>query len=185
MLASAASGNPLGILHARLSAGMNPLQRFVLASYGHALALFDEKLPVDGIARAECGELQLAFSPDETKRIDKLIALGWPPHVMRRVDAAEASSLAGIEVAHGGLWFPAGGWLVPPRLCAALAENPAIERLTDHKVKSLAAGKNGWLVRSGRLAWRMLLLRGPDRGGLHRISGEIAHPFSESAADAG
>jgi tRNA 5-methylaminomethyl-2-thiouridine biosynthesis bifunctional protein len=146
MLASAASGNPLGILHARLSAGMNPLQRFVLASYGHALALFDQKLPVDGIARAECGELQLAFSPDEAKRIDKLIALGWSPHVMRRVDAAEASSLAGIEVAHGGLWFPAGGWLVPPRLCAALAGNPAIERLTDHKVKSLAAGKNGWLV---------------------------------------
>jgi tRNA 5-methylaminomethyl-2-thiouridine biosynthesis bifunctional protein len=146
MLASAASGNPLGILHARLSAGMNPLQRFVLASYGHALALLDEKLPVDGIARAECGELQLAFSPHETKRIDKLAALGWPPHVMRRVDAAEASSLAGIKVAHGGLWFPAGGWLVPPRLCAALAKNPAIERLTCHRVISLAPVKNGWLV---------------------------------------
>jgi tRNA 5-methylaminomethyl-2-thiouridine biosynthesis bifunctional protein len=145
-LASAASGNPLGILHARLSAGMNPLQRFILASYGHALALLDEKLPIDGIARAECGELQLAFSADETKRIDKLAALGWPPHVMRRVDAAEASSLAGIEVAYGGLWFPAGGWLVPPRLCAALAANPAIEQLSAYRVKSLAAVKDGWLV---------------------------------------
>ena len=41
-LASAASGNPVGILHARLSAGKNPLQRFVLASYGHALAFLDE-----------------------------------------------------------------------------------------------------------------------------------------------
>jgi tRNA 5-methylaminomethyl-2-thiouridine biosynthesis bifunctional protein len=145
-LASAASGNPIGILHARLSAGMNPLQRFVLASYGHALALLDEKLPIDGVARAECGELQLAFSADETKRIDKLVALGWPPQVMQRVDAAEASSLAGIEVAHGGLWFPAGGWLAPPRLCAALTENPAIERLTGRRVKSLAAVKDGWLV---------------------------------------
>ena len=29
------------------------------------------------------------------------------------------------------------------------------------------------------------LLRGPERGGLHRISGEIAPSFSESAADAG
>ncbi len=145
-LASAASGNPLGILHARLSAGMNPLQRFILASYGHALALLDEKLPADGIARAECGELQLAFSADEAKRIDKLVALGWPSHVMQRVDAAEASRLAGIELAHGGLWFPAGGWLVPPRLCAALAENLAIARLTGHRVKSLAPVKNGWLV---------------------------------------
>ncbi len=145
-LASAASGNPLGILHARLSAGMNLLQRFILASYGHALALLDEKLPIDGIARAECGELQLAFSADETKRIDKLAALGWPSHVMRRVDAAEASYLAGIEVAYGGLWFPAGGWLVPPRLCAALAANPAIEQLSAYRVKSLAAVKGGWRV---------------------------------------
>lgn len=145
-LASAASGNPLGILHARLSAGMNPLQRFILASYGHALGLLDEKLPIDGIARAECGELQLAFSADEAKRIEKLVALGWPPHVMRRVDAAEASRLAGIELAHGGLWFPAGGWLVPPRLCAALVEHPLITHITGHRVKSLAAMKNGWLV---------------------------------------
>ncbi|MDE2366059.1 MAG: bifunctional tRNA (5-methylaminomethyl-2-thiouridine)(34)-methyltransferase MnmD/FAD-dependent 5-carboxymethylaminomethyl-2-thiouridine(34) oxidoreductase MnmC, partial [Betaproteobacteria bacterium] len=145
-LASAASGNPLGILHARLSAGMGPLQRFILASYGHALALLDENLPVDGITRAECGELQLAFSADEAKRINKLATLGWPSHVMRRVDAAEASSLAGIELAHGGLWFPGGGWLVPPRLCAALAANPAITRLTGHRVKSLAAVENGWLV---------------------------------------
>ena len=92
---------------------MNTLQRFVLASYGHALALLDEKLPVDGVARAECGELQLAFSADEEKRIDKLSALEWPPHVMQRVDSAEASCLAGIELEHGGLWFPpAGGWFL-------------------------------------------------------------------------
>ena len=147
-LASAASGNSIGILHARLSAGMNPLQHFILASYGHALALLDEKLPIDGVARAECGELQLSFSPDEAKRIDKLAALDWPSHIMRRVDAAESSSLAGIQVAHGGLWFPAGGWVVPPRLCAALAATPAIERLTGHRVKSLTALKDGWLVKA-------------------------------------
>ena len=117
--------------------GHEPLQRFVLASYGHALALLDEKLPVDGIARAECGELQLAFSAGRKKRIDKLLALDWPPHVMQRVDAAEASSLAGIELAHGGLWFPAGGWLVPPRLCEALADHPAITRLTGTRVMAL------------------------------------------------
>ncbi|MDN5753599.1 MAG: bifunctional tRNA (5-methylaminomethyl-2-thiouridine)(34)-methyltransferase MnmD/FAD-dependent 5-carboxymethylaminomethyl-2-thiouridine(34) oxidoreductase MnmC [Nitrosospira sp.] len=145
-LAATASGNPRGILHTRLSAGMNPLHRFVLASYGHALALLDEKLPIDGIARDECGELQLAFSTEEARRIDKLAALGWPPHVLRRVDAAEASSLAGIELAHGGLWFPAGGWLVPPQLCGALAANPAIVRRTGHRVESLVAVDAGWRV---------------------------------------
>lgn len=143
-LAAAASGNPRGILHMRLSAGMNPQQRFVLASYGHALALLDETLPIDGITRAECGELQLAFSAEETKRIDKLAALGWPPHVLRRVDAPEASSLAGIDLAHGGLWFPAGGWLVPPQLCAELTASLAIVQRTGHRVESLTAVDAGW-----------------------------------------
>ena len=145
-LAKAASGNPRGILHARLSAGMNLLQHFVLASYGHALALLDEKLPVDNITRAECGELQLAFSPEETLRIDKLAALNWPSHLLQRVDAAEASNLAGIELAHGGLWFPAGGWLAPPQMCTALATNRAIVQHTGYRVESLTAVDAGWRV---------------------------------------
>jgi tRNA 5-methylaminomethyl-2-thiouridine biosynthesis bifunctional protein len=145
-LAAAASGNPRGILHARLSAGMNLQQRFVLASYGHTLALLDEKLPIDGIARAECGELQLAFSAEEKKRIDNLAALDWPPHILQYVDAAEASRLAGIELAHGGLWLPAGGWLVPPRICAALAENSAIVQRVGYRAESLAFVDAGWRV---------------------------------------
>jgi tRNA 5-methylaminomethyl-2-thiouridine biosynthesis bifunctional protein len=145
-LAAGASGNPRGILHTRLAAGMSSLQRFVLASYGHALALLDEKLLIDGVVRAECGELQLAFSAEEAKRIDKLAALDWPPHVLRRVDAAEASMLAGIELAYGGLWFPAGGWLVPPRMCAALVSSPAITQFTGHRVESLTAVDAGWRV---------------------------------------
>jgi tRNA 5-methylaminomethyl-2-thiouridine biosynthesis bifunctional protein len=145
-LAAGASGNPRGILHTRLSAGMNLLQRFVLASYGHALALLDEKLPIDGIARVQCGELQLAFSAEEAKRIDKLRALHWPQHILRYVDATEASCLAGIELAYGGLWFPAGGWVVPTRFCAELAANPAIVRRTSHRVESLTATNAGWQV---------------------------------------
>ena len=145
-LAAGASGNPSGVLHARLSAGMNPLHRFVLASYGHALALLDEKLPVDGIVRAECGELQLAFCAEEAERINKLAALGWPSHLMRRVDSREASRLAGIELLHGGLWFAAGGWLVPPQMCAALVNNPAITPYTGHLTESLSPIKSGWHV---------------------------------------
>jgi tRNA 5-methylaminomethyl-2-thiouridine biosynthesis bifunctional protein len=145
-LAAAASGNPRGILHIRLSAGTDSLQRFLLASYGHALALLDEKLPIDGIARAECGELQLAFSDREEKRIDRLAALDWPAHVLRRVDAAEASRLAGIELAHGGLWFPAGGWLVPPQMCAALAASPAIVQRIGYHAESLTAVESGWRI---------------------------------------
>jgi tRNA 5-methylaminomethyl-2-thiouridine biosynthesis bifunctional protein len=148
LLAAGASGNPIGLLHARLSAGMNALHRFVLASYGHALAVLDEKLPVDGVLRSECGELQLGFSAEEAKRIEKLAALDWPPHVFRPVDVVEASALAGIELAYGGLRFPGSGWLAPPQFCAALLESQAITLCPGRTVKSLTPTGHGWLVQA-------------------------------------
>jgi tRNA 5-methylaminomethyl-2-thiouridine biosynthesis bifunctional protein len=104
-LATAGSGNPRGILHARFGAGMNALHRFVLASYGHALALLDEAVPVDGVNRSECGLLQLAATEGEAKRIGKLAAQEWPAHLLQAVDSARASELAGLPVPHRGLWY--------------------------------------------------------------------------------
>jgi tRNA 5-methylaminomethyl-2-thiouridine biosynthesis bifunctional protein len=143
-LASAASGNPRGILHARFGAGMNALHRFVLASYGHALGLFDEALPADGEVRAECGLLQLACNETEQKRIARLTEQEWPPHLMQFVDADAASRLAGVEMTHGGLWFPGGGWVVPPALCDRLATHALIERRFDYRVEMLTQTDTGW-----------------------------------------
>lgn len=145
-LAAAASGNPRGILHARFGAGMNALHRFVLAAYGHALALLDGVLPVDGRDRAECGLLQLAATEAEAKRIDKLAAQEWPPHLLQAVDAAQASELAGLPLAQGGLWFPAGGWVVPPEVCARLARHPDIDLRLSSEVTTLQRTASGWRV---------------------------------------
>lgn len=143
-LATAASGNPRGILHARFGAGMNALHRFVLAAYGHALALLDEVLPVDGVQRAECGLLQLAATAAEAKRIGKLAVLDWPPHLLRVVNAEEASVLAGMSMTQGGLWFPAGGWVVPPEVCARLATHPNITLRMESEVITLERIVGGW-----------------------------------------
>jgi len=143
-LASAASGNPRGILHARFGAGMNTLHRFVLAAYGHALVLLDAVLPVDDVHRAECGLLQLAATDSEAKRIGKLATQEWPPHLLQAVDAEQASALAGLAMSHGGLWFPAGGWVVPPEVCARLAQHPNITLRLDSEVTTLERTANGW-----------------------------------------
>ena len=143
-LAAAASGNPLGILHARFGASDHPLHRFVLAAYGHALALYDAVLPADNRARGECGLLQLDFSAEEHRRIARLAEWEWPAHLLRVVDAAQASELAGMAMAHGGLWFPAGGWLVPPVLCERLASDARIERRYAHEVMQLTRIETGW-----------------------------------------
>ena len=143
-LATKGSGNPRGILHARFGAGMNALHRFVLAAYGQALALLDEAVPADGVQRSECGLLQLAATEAEAKRIAKLSAQEWPAHLLQAVDAATASELVGMKMAHGGLWFPGGGWVVPPQVCARLADHPRIVLRFGCEVTALERTASGW-----------------------------------------
>ncbi len=144
-LASGASGNPRGILHARFSAGMNPLHRFVLAAYGHALGLLDNVLPVDGKLRDECGLLQLDFSAAEQQRIGRLAAQDWPGTLMQFVDAQQASAHAGIPMRHGGLWFPGGGWIVPTAYCEHLI-SAGVNFLPGHTAAMLSPTAGGWQV---------------------------------------
>jgi len=144
-LTSGASGNPRGILHARFSAGMNPLHRFVLAAYGHALGLLDQVLPVDGKLREECGLLQLDFSTAERHRIGRLAAHDWPNSLMQFVDAQQASAHAGIPMRHGGLWFPAGGWIVPTAYCERLIST-GVHFLPGHTAATLDPAPGGWQV---------------------------------------
>ncbi len=145
-LASAASGNPRGVLHARFGAGAHPLHRLVLAAYGHALALDDDVLPVDGSVRAECGLLQLACTEGEATRIARMAEREWPPTLLQFVDARSASALAGVAMRYGGLWFPAGGWVVPARLCARLVEGAAVALRLGHAAQELARTGGGWRV---------------------------------------
>jgi tRNA 5-methylaminomethyl-2-thiouridine biosynthesis bifunctional protein len=123
---------------------MNALHRFVLASYGHTLALLDDAVPADGILRSECGVLQLAATEAEAKRIAKLSTQEWPVHLLQAVDAATASQRVGMEMAHGGLWFPAGGWVVPPQVCARLVDHPRITQRLGCEVTALERTTSGW-----------------------------------------
>lgn len=153
-LASCASGNPRGILHARFGAGENALHRFVLAAYGYTLGLLDAVLPVDGVLRAECGLLQLSCSANEKKRIDKLSVRAWSPELLSIVDAEQASTLTGIGMNHGGLWFPGGGWVVPPALCQRLVDHPLITVNTSCSVDELVRSEDGWCVTDSQGAMR-------------------------------
>lgn len=199
-LAAGASGNPRGVLHARFSAGMNPLHRLVLAAYGHALALFDEYLPVDGAARAECGLLQLAFSEAEAKRIAKLAAGDWPESLFRPVDAATASELSGIEVGQAGLWFPAGGWLVPPLACQQLLALSGVTPHLGRRAERWQRLENGWQVTGSQTdgqtwteaadivvvacAWQARSLVGLADWPLTPVRGQISEIAASAASEA-
>ncbi len=145
-LAQEASGNPQGVLYPRLSGHDIPLSRVAQDGFLHTLSLLHTHLE-RGVDWDACGLLQQAFNAREAKRCAEVMARGLPASLVTEVDAAEASSLAGIAMPHGGLWFPSGGWVHPPALCRALASHPNIQSLTSSEALTLERTDDGWQVR--------------------------------------
>lgn len=151
-LAAEASGNPQGILYARLSPVHTPLSRVVLAGYQYSVRTLSALLPCDGEMWSDAPVLQLAYDEQEAARQAKLLGLGLPVELLQGIDAHEASRLAGIPLAVGGLAFPAGGWVHPPALCRALVDHPGITVLTGARVMSLEQSDAAWrVVTDGRI----------------------------------
>jgi len=151
-LAAEASGNPQGVLYARLSPSHTPLSRLVLAGYQYSLRTLRSLLPCDGDAWSDAPVLQLAYDGQEGARQARLLELGLPEALLHAIAMDEASHLAGITLPAGGLLFPGGGWVHPPALCRALADHPHIAVRTAAPVLSLERGGGGWrLVTDGEV----------------------------------
>lgn len=136
-LASAASGNPQGVLYAKLSAHFTPLTQLVLSGYAYTLRTLHNQLPQGEATWQQCGVLQLAHSAAEAKKQQELATCGLPADLLQALDADAASQQAGIELPCGGLFFPQGGWLNPPALIRQLTDHPNIQIRTSHNVVEL------------------------------------------------
>ncbi|MCL7461609.1 bifunctional tRNA (5-methylaminomethyl-2-thiouridine)(34)-methyltransferase MnmD/FAD-dependent 5-carboxymethylaminomethyl-2-thiouridine(34) oxidoreductase MnmC [Pseudomonas sp. NW5] len=140
-LAREASGNPQGVLYLKLSAHGTALSQLVVAGFGYTRRLL-ERLQ-DDQAWSACGVLQLAFDEREAARQQQL-AEAFPPSLLRAVDRSEASTLAGVALEHGGLWFEDGGWVHPPALCRLQAAHPRIRVLTHQQALELRRVNGQW-----------------------------------------
>ncbi len=145
-LAAEASGNHQGILYARLSPKRSQLSEFTLMGYQHTLRMLNRMLPQSEATWRRCGLLQLAFDDTEAARLEGVLGIGLPTELLRGVDAAEASRLAGTELDVGGLYFPGSGWVHPPALCNALSATDGIALRTGVEVMELKSGNSGWEV---------------------------------------
>lgn len=149
--ASGASGNPAGILYTRLAAGDSDAAAFSLEAYlyacRHYRADFAEGRLTEGADGCLNGMLQLGFNPAERstiKRIsDRYRGFG---QLVSHLDAAEASTLAGIPIDYPALYFPGSGWLAPRRICGQLLEHPAIELVDKQRALELNPEGSGWRV---------------------------------------
>jgi tRNA 5-methylaminomethyl-2-thiouridine biosynthesis bifunctional protein len=115
--AAEASGNPAGAFHPVLTPDDSLLARLARAAFLHALRGWRS---VGEVQWADCGLLQLAADEKEAEAQRRsLAAIAPPAEYARLVDAEEASAIAGVRLAAGGLLYPRAGWIVPASACRA------------------------------------------------------------------
>lgn len=146
-LASEASGNPQGILYAKLSADNTPLSQFILKGYHYTLSLL-KTMNLPEHEWQSCGVIQLAIDEKTRQRYQRLNQQ-HPDTLLEYLNKDQLSDIAGLPLENSGLFFPNSGWVHPPALCRVLANHPGIQVLTENSVDALKKHDNGWQIKSG------------------------------------
>ncbi|MDR2212310.1 MAG: FAD-dependent 5-carboxymethylaminomethyl-2-thiouridine(34) oxidoreductase MnmC [Pseudomonadales bacterium] len=146
-LASAASGNPQGILHFRPVKRQAPDSHFNLYAYLHATRYYRGLAQALGLNWQGCGHLQVATTATLQRRFAAILEEAvYPSALLRYLDVDAASIQAGVPLQHPALFFPDSGWLSPPELCARYVSqsNISVNLLSD--VKSFQNHGDHWLL---------------------------------------
>ena len=143
-----ASGNPVGVMMPRLTAGDHLEGRFHAAAWRYVLQTLEDLADQGRTFEHEhCGVLQLANTPEDAARLELIAERGvLPAPYLFAVTADEASAIAGCRLDRPGLYFPQGACLSPRLLCAALqAETPILQA----DVSSIVREGDAWHVMAG------------------------------------
>lgn len=147
-VAAEASGNPAGMLYPRLAMQDTVMSRLALGGFLYVL----RALKNPGLSSSDyrqCGLLQLAYDNREAERVKAIVRLGLPADIVRRVDADEASRIAGIALKQDALYFPRAGWVKPAALCAAFSQYRNIRLQLSRQVIRIVKHQNLWQAWDG------------------------------------
>ncbi|SAK44200.1 5-methylaminomethyl-2-thiouridine methyltransferase [Caballeronia temeraria] len=116
-----ASGNPAGVFHPIVWRDDSVAARLTRAGFLYALrrwrALEDAN---HDLHRSGAGLLQIADTADDADALAAAIArFAYPSDYVQPMTRADASRIAGVDVARGGWFFPRGGAISPAAVCAA------------------------------------------------------------------
>ena len=140
-----ASGNPLGIVYAKLSHTAGTLADFNLLAYLYACRFYHAQGFFQSIGSA-CGVLQMPEQQAEHEAQLQQIAATFArsPELAQWLNNEEASARAGVPLTSGALFLPQSGWLQPQQLCRALADHPNIHLISGVRVKQLTQTGSDW-----------------------------------------
>jgi len=141
-----ASGNHAGVIHPLVTRDDSILAQLSRAAFLYALRQWKG---LEGVSWSQCGVLQMPRDDaEEVSQRAALELLGYPPEYARHLFVAEASNIAGVPLAAGGLWFERAAWVQPVSLVRALLAKagrlhpPGM--LFNTEVASLSPISDGW-----------------------------------------
>lgn len=155
-LAAEGSGNPQGVLYAKLSHRAETLSNFNLLAlqygqrfyqpYWHAQPGPRRSQAVAAIG-AQCGVLQLAYNEKVEQQQSRLSQHFNEQQLFVKIDKHQASTISGIEQSFGGIYFPGSGWINPAALCQQLVAHPNINVCTGISLTQLQpSDTQGWTL---------------------------------------
>ena len=145
MPAAGASGNPAGVVMPLVSSIRGLPQRWYSAAFRFALQRYEGVGPPVGWHPT--GVIHCAPGAGDLERVEKIVRREiWPESVARRIDAVEASTLAGVPVEWSGVHFPEAGWIDPRLLCRSHLSHERVESSFGCSVAALEPIREGWAL---------------------------------------
>lgn len=135
-----ASGNPAAIIYPKIAPPHLSAWHFQQQGY---LWLRQQVKHLPDIWR-ETG-LLLLLAGNQLREGDKLPGHPWHPELVQRLDAKDASALAGVTLTSDCLHFPQAGFLHPDALYRAWLDDPRIDCRWQTRIDDLQAVENHWL----------------------------------------
>ena len=123
-VAQGGSSNAIGALYPLLHQQKDDISLFYQQAFWRAKALYQEIAERGyNFDHDWCGLLEVSYKESLSKRQHLFAELNtWPKELIHSVNQQQATTLAGIEVNHGGLFMPNAGWAYPVDLVNSLFE---------------------------------------------------------------
>lgn len=146
-IASEASGNPQGVLYAKLSAHAQTLSDFNLQALLYAQDFYQHYWS-EADSGDCCGVLQLSYNDRTQKNHQAIHNKLQHANSIKYIDPSQASRIANVAIKHSALYFPYCGWLKPQSLCQKLCDHQNITVITNTSINSLVQSQdsNSWLL---------------------------------------
>jgi tRNA 5-methylaminomethyl-2-thiouridine biosynthesis bifunctional protein len=167
--ASGASGNPVGLFHAIVSADDGPHTRLYRAAALRAAQLYGDAIAAGVPGQVQGLLRQAALGQSQAEMAVLCERLGWPQAVLRALDAQAASALLGLPLPHAAWHFVQGGWIAPGLWVQQVLAQPGIAFRGGHAAASVRRVGQAWEVLDShgtRLAHSPLLVLAGAEGSL-------------------